>query len=246
MSVQLSAVTTTSSVKIKQRVGLLLFKIVALGTTTAATALARANAVNIEIKRLNSNGEKAIFPIGSLMKTAEMNAHLLSPVILSNDGTDTTVSCSLLLVDNLSGGSIAFNENEELKVEVSAIGANTNVSMNSIELPGQAKYAIVRDYVNVDANVKTPVNVAGAKLLGMNSSTLISVELEFPDGKMITLTPDEIKDLQDNHKPLAYLQNGLGTPGGILLHIIDVDQAIRANITASGSGGVELLKIMPL
>jgi hypothetical protein len=243
MGVVLNGVTTTSTGVLQDRVGKVYFKVVASSTTVAATALGRLGLIKLQVKHKSPSGETVLFPDGLLLRRLEQNTHLpvSSAIHLTNDGTHTTMTGSLLLVDPHTGGSINFGDREKMLFDVSAIPANTVVTMNAIEFPGNASTGLKFNYVQLDADSPTTVSVAGALTMAIPRAILTQVELKDHDGKSLILLPDEISDLMDDHKPNAYVKNGLVTPGGEELYIIDVDKFKTARVTVNTAGSAELL-----
>lgn len=243
----ISSAATSGQGTIANRFAKVLFTIVYAGSTNAATVLAAIAAIKLKVTKLHPDyGQKEIFKDGPLLERLELNSHLQSAINVTNDGTDTTVKGSILLIDETVGGSIKPKENEKYQFDVSAIPASVTVSANSIEFPGDAKVAYEMNYAFIGASVPTPVNVAGSKLLAMVRSKLTNLELIYPSGKSIVLTPSEIGDLMDDHKQASYVKNGLVTPGGELLYIIDVEAATTALVTYSSTGNVQTLSPVAL
>lgn len=233
--------------QVAQRFAKILFTINYAASTNAATVLAALAAIKLKVTKLHPDyGQIELFKEGPLLERLELNAHLQSAINVTNDGTNTTVRGSILMVDETIGGSIKPKQDEKYQFDVTAIPDSVTVTVNAIEFPGNARVGYSSNYVFCAANVATPVNVAGSKLLAMDRTKLSNLELVYPDGKNIVLTPAEISDLMDDHKAAAYVKNGLVTPGGELLYIIDVEAATSALVTYSASGNVQTLSPVAL
>lgn len=238
----INAATTSASAKIATRFAKFSYKIIVPAVTNAATALSTAAAIKVKITRRDKFGEDPQFPEGSLIDRLELNTHLNSAVVVTNNGTDTTIKGSILLSHVSSGGSITPKENETYDIDLSAIPAGVTVTVHSIEYPGDATQKHTSTYVGILPSAPTPVDVVDADLLACERSKLSQVELHYPDGKKLILLPEEVEDLMDDHKPNAYIKNGLVTAGGERSYFVDTEGAIRAIVTYNAAGNCELLK----
>lgn len=235
---------TSPAVSNKQqtRFGLLSFVAVVAATTNAATALAALGLVKIKLVKSNHLGSTDVYREGFLLSRLETMTHIYGPIIVTNDGTDTTIKGTLAV--SARGGSIQPAQNESYELILSAIPSGTIINVNAIELPNDATAMFNFDQTGIlGASSPTPVSVGNAQLMACEASKLVQVELYYPNGRKITFSKEELQDLQDNHKPAAYLKNGLSTAGGELNVYVDVEDALDAIVTYNAVGSVETLKV---
>lgn len=231
-----------TSNKQQTRFGLFSFIAVIAATTNATTALASLALVNVKLVKSNHLGSTDIFREGKLLNRLELMSHIYGPIIVTNDGVNTTVRGTLAV--SARGGSIQPSQNESYELILSSIPVGCSINVNAVELPNDATHMFQFDQTGVlGANSPTPVNVGNAQLMACEATKLIQVELHYPSGRKITFSKEELEDLQDNHKPVAYLRNGLATAGGDLSVYVDVQDAIQAVVTYSSAGSVETLKV---
>jgi hypothetical protein len=243
----ITATTGTATGKIGQRFAKILFTFVYTGSVAEATVLAALRALKIKVTKSHpSYGQQEIWKDGFLFKRLEGMAHLQSAINMTAAGGNTTVKASFICVDEMEGGSIEPMSDETYEFEITAIPAEVTVQANYIEWQGKARNIYTSNFTFIGADVPTTVNVAGAKLLIIDRANFGTVELRNAEGKSIVLTGEEISDLMDDHRPLAYLKYGLGFPGGEEVYILDVDNFTIASVTRTANGKVETFSFIPV
>ena len=235
MKVNDTGLTTTSSVKIESRLRALQLKITSASNTYADFETAYA-ACTIEIVKQTNFGIQTIITPRKLTDILEIAAAQTGAIMVTSDGSNATVRGGIELSDM---GTLEIGNNEFFKINFVGIPIGDTIDIYAIDAQVSAMgWMNIFETVAVDAATPKTILVPNTKMLCLPVATTTRLELNYLNGTVVTLEPEELKAMCYESNELAVNENGVVTGGFRNFYVVNVSDAKFAKVTLSAAGTV--------
>lgn len=242
--ISLAGTNTATNVKIQQSAAILEFhfRTADANAIDLDTLLARMNNVKVNIELQTKNGQNEVLvpkmPLGAL---AEIYSGSESFIEVSDNGTDHDVVFGLELGRD---GALAVNAESSLVVDITGTQSGDNLDVYALDAPVGTNRAIKTAALRLSANAPSVVNLNRAKSLHIPAASFDDLELQYPNGKTVTLEKKEIERWALEGNGMIACLVGVVANGWLDYYSLNVEDAISAKITNTADANAYISSVV--
>lgn len=198
---------------------------------TWAEIFTKLNAITLNVELQSTSGRNEVLisqmPLGIALEAYSSNEGLINVTV---NGANTEVRASIEL--GTDGALILTNE-QCLVININGMVANDNLDVYAVDFPIASAKAIKTTNIRFLNGAEQVIALANGAILHIPKASFTKIELNYPNGRVITLLPVELQSWLIEGNQIQGNLLGTVTYGFLDLYSLNVADAVSAKITMS-------------